>query len=321
MNRVSGLLISALLLVAGCDQPKRPALDGDAILEITPREHTITVGDPADFLLTLWSKEPATFPDLSEQVQAPVRLLNQQSGEAIEVDTGLWRMETHISLTSFRTNETYEVFNTNRIALQFSEPMEIALPFATINMDPVLTNDTAEIEQVAFQPLDLRGPAAKARFWKYLTAGFVACALVLVAMAIALHYRRKAGQKPPPPPRWDLIALHALQELKTSSLWTSEDLDAVAVALSNILRHYIEGRFSLHAPESTTEEFLEQTRGYFPWGPKQQQVLIHFLERTDAIKFAGDRPPMDRLSELHDAVEAFVHATPAAPDDVGEAMS
>ena len=188
-------------------------------------------------------------------------------------------------------------------------------------MDPVLTNDTAEIEQIAFQPLDLRGPTAKARFWKYLTAAFVLCALALIGVAIALHYRRKAGQKPPPPPRWDLIALKALQDLKASSLWTSEDLDAVAVALSQILRHYIEGRFSLHAPESTTEEFLEQTRGYFPWGPEQQQVLVHFLERTDAIKFAGDRPPMDRLSELHEAVETFIHSTPAPAEDAGGGMS
>ena len=60
--------------------------------------------------------------------------------------------------------------------------------------------------------------------------------------------------------------------------------------LSNVLRHYIEDRFGLRAPEQTTEEFLVELRQGQPFGSAHKELLQSFLEHCDLVKFAELQP-------------------------------
>ena len=53
------------------------------------------------------------------------------------------------------------------------------------------------------------------------------------------------------------IANSRLSKLRAKPKPEGEDISAFFVELSDIVRHYLEDRFNLHAPELTTEEFLE----------------------------------------------------------------
>ena len=73
------------------------------------------------------------------------------------------------------------------------------------------------------------------------------------------------------------------------------------MAVSSILRAYLEGRFGLRAPEQTTEEFLAAAEAEPAFDREQQRTLRAFLAACDAVKFARARPSAepDRAHHRH----------------------
>ena len=79
--------------------------------------------------------------------------------------------------------------------------------------------------------------------------------------------------------------------------------------ISGILRHYIEDRFDLHAPERTTEEFLGELRFAEVLAPPDKQVLEEFLTHCDLVKFAKHEPTTEQIQRTFDLVKDFVERT------------
>jgi len=86
--------------------------------------------------------------------------------------------------------------------------------------------------------------------------------------------------------------------------------------ISDILRHYIEHRFSLRAPEMTTEEFLAELvntdvlRKESPGLPAaEKQRLGEFLQHCDLVKFAKHNPTTQQIQETFDLVKNFIEKT------------
>jgi hypothetical protein len=86
--------------------------------------------------------------------------------------------------------------------------------------------------------------------------------------------------------------------------------------ISDILRHYIEHRFSLRAPERTTEEFLAELantdvlRKESPGLPAtDKQRLGEFLQHCDLVKFAKYNPTTQQVQETFDLVKDFIEKT------------
>lgn len=82
--------------------------------------------------------------------------------------------------------------------------------------------------------------------------------------------------------------------------------------LSGILRHYLENRFSLKAPEMTTEEFITYMREYGGLGREQKDLLKEFLTNCDLVKFARYIPPDSDGGAAFDMVKMFVDRTKTA---------
>jgi hypothetical protein len=79
--------------------------------------------------------------------------------------------------------------------------------------------------------------------------------------------------------------------------------------ISGILRHYIEDRFDLHAPERTTEEFLAELRFTEVLAAADKQVLEEFLTHCDLVKFAKHDPTTDQVQRTFDLVKDFIERT------------
>ena len=79
--------------------------------------------------------------------------------------------------------------------------------------------------------------------------------------------------------------------------------------ISDILRHYIEHRFSLRAPERTTEEFLAELANTEALPVSQKQRLGEFLQHCDLVKFAKHNPTMQQIQETFDLVKDFIEKT------------
>jgi len=79
--------------------------------------------------------------------------------------------------------------------------------------------------------------------------------------------------------------------------------------ISDILRHYIEHRFSLRAPESTTEEFLAELANTEVLPVSEKQRLGEFLKHCDLVKFAKHNPTTQQIQETFDLVKDFIEKT------------
>jgi hypothetical protein len=79
--------------------------------------------------------------------------------------------------------------------------------------------------------------------------------------------------------------------------------------ISGILRHYIEDRFDLHAPERTTEEFLAELRFTEILAGPDKQVLEEFLTHCDLVKFAKHDPTTEQVQRTFDLVKDFIERT------------
>ena len=79
--------------------------------------------------------------------------------------------------------------------------------------------------------------------------------------------------------------------------------------ISGILRHYIEDRFDLHAPERTTEEFLAELRSSDALGGTDKKSLEEFLTHCDLVKFAKHDPTTEQIQQTFDLVKDFIERT------------
>ena len=79
--------------------------------------------------------------------------------------------------------------------------------------------------------------------------------------------------------------------------------------ISDILRHYIEHRFSLRAPERTTEEFLFELANTDVLSQSDKESLGEFLQHCDLVKFARHKPTTQQIQETFDLVKNFIEKT------------
>jgi len=164
---------------------------------------------------------------------------------------------------------------------------------------------------------DVKGPEPfppDPRPW--LVAGLLLALASGVALTVALLRRRRRYQglqAPARPPHE--IAAAALEALRRQRLPEAGAFDAYYVALSAIVRSYLEQRFGLRAPEMTTEEFLQATARSGALDRPHRALLAEFLGESDLVKFARHIPRLADAERAWTAARRFVDDT---ADRLGE---
>lgn len=105
------------------------------------------------------------------------------------------------------------------------------------------------------------------------------------------------------------IAYDILRRLKEDKLVEAGRIKEFYERLSDCLRHYIEHRFSLRAPERTTEEFLAELKNEEALSSEYRGDLKRFLEHCDLVKFARFDPTAEQIEETLQMVQEFVEKT------------
>jgi len=123
--------------------------------------------------------------------------------------------------------------------------------------------------------------------------------LILLIFIIQKYWRIRKMQAPSPEPvvlPWDR-ALSQLNQLEDENLPAQGRGKEFYVRLSDIVRHYIEERFSLRAPEMTTEEFLVSLKDSRNLNLEQKKFLQKFLNQCDMVKFAKHKATVSEMQE------------------------
>ena len=105
------------------------------------------------------------------------------------------------------------------------------------------------------------------------------------------------------------IAYARLQSLIKQDLIKAGRVKEFYEAISDILRHYIEDRFELRAPERTTEEFLFEIRDAGVLSQDHTKLLMEFLTHCDLVKFAKHSPTSEQIQHTFDLAKNFIEQT------------
>ncbi len=171
--------------------------------------------------------------------------------------------------------------------------------------------------------LDIRG--IKGPVYIPSSYAWIGWTLLALALLVAAWFawkklrRRKTIARPAvviPPHRRAKDRLRNVNELLS-------DPYAFCSLVSDVIRTYLEERFDLHAPDRTTEEFLEEMRSKAVLHPDHKALLEEFLSRCDLVKFARFEPTQDELKALLDSALRFIDETAplAASDEPAVAVS
>jgi hypothetical protein len=169
------------------------------------------------------------------------------------------------------------------------------------------TSATA-VAEAAEDIRDIRGP--KFMFPPWLLPALIAGAVLLAFGALGLwRWLRRRRQ-----PRVLLpfeIALQRLEEMR--ALMQPDDAREFSIAVSDVVRRYIEERFSVTATHRTTEEFLHDLldSSHAPLA-RHRALLSEFLQACDLVKFAGMSLTLQNMESLHHSARAFVLETAPA---------
>ena len=123
------------------------------------------------------------------------------------------------------------------------------------------------------------------------------------------HRRKKRGKDIVAARPAHAIAFAELERLVAEELVEKGEVKLFYLRLSHILRHYIENRFGLRAPERTTEEFLADLSCADTLIVEHKDLLQAFLGHCDLVKFAKHRPDNTEIEQAFDAAKRFILET------------
>ena len=152
---------------------------------------------------------------------------------------------------------------------------------------------------------DIRGPRSIFPLWQVLA--WIAVA-VLAALGGYLGWRRT--RRPQAPRRLEFfeIALQRLEGIRP--LMQPATVREFSIAISDVVRQYIEVQMKITATHRTTEEFLRDLLDSANASlAAHRNLLAEFLQACDMAKFAGVGLSMRIMESLHSSARGFVIET------------
>jgi hypothetical protein len=192
-------------------------------------------------------------------------------------------------------------------------PARVSPPGSAPATEPVTAPAPAPDEDIR----DIRGP--KSIFPLWLLFAWIAAGLLTAIAGFTLWRRLR---RPPPPRRLELfeIALQRLEDIRP--LMQPATVREFSIAISDVVRQYIEAQMKITATHRTTEEFLRDLLDSSNAAlTAHRNLLAEFLQACDMAKFAGVGLSMRIMESLHSSARSFVietskpvAASPLAPN-------
>jgi len=295
-------ILLLMLITAG-----RPASAGD-IGEVRLDRDSATIGDRIG--ITLEFEAPRDYrlgpfewpypPDTTFSVGQPTVVTSGDSS---------WRVETEVVL--FATGVLAAGPNAVLLYGPAGDSLWVLFPPETVTVASVLP---AEADSTALETADFKDiviPPWRPPLWLWVLAG------VIVAAVLAAWWIRRRRRAPaviaivPARPPWE-VALEQLDALSARGYHDRGEARPFAIALSEILRGYLEHRYGMLALEQTNSE-IRRALAYVHLTDAQRDEVMRILTGCDFAKYAHFRWPTGELGTALNGTQRFVEDTVPQP--------
>lgn len=269
----------------------------------------IYVGEPISVRFRIQHPESASV-QLSPQTYNEEILVRDQKRFTHPLGKGRTETRITLELTSLQLGEHALTNYVVTCTLDDGGKIEKAVPPQFFRVESALSETNQEVRP----PRDLADWPSRLPRWIWVLP-LIAALAAFAGWAIGrfLSKPRTILQMQPPEPPHEM-ALRALRALKAKGWIEQGNVDPFYVELSAIVRHYIENRFGIRAPELTTEEFIHEAARSPELSSAQQELVKGFLEQADLVKFARFRPEREEMNVAFAAAERLVLETiPVSP--------
>ena len=234
-----------------------------------------------------------TFPELKDSLGNGVEVVSRSARDSSKLDSSTLQMRQSYIITAFDSGphpiKPFLFVGQTRITPDTLRSNSLSLFVKVPNVD--LKKGFADIKKPYGAPVTFKEIAP----W---IIGFILLATILFLIIYAINRRKKniplfsLPSKPKLPPH--VIALSELDRLKEEQLWQHDKVKDYYTRLTDILRVYLEERYSVPAMEQTTYEILSEFKG------ENSQIkgklftgLQKTLDTADLVKFAKYTPLAD----------------------------
>jgi hypothetical protein len=278
-------------------------------ITVIPQKAKIKTGEPVEVeILCRWRPGVKAPVPMAPQPWGDWVIMSRQENEPkFNSRTGFWEKIERLKLMTYLDGKVEIPVISTHFQLPQQPKTEYRSVAQFLEVEPKV-NRKGELD-VSLR--DIKSPLWMVSFWQ-LALGLLAALAILGAIA---WYSRKAGflsiakkAEPLRPP--EEIALEKLEALKTSDLLETGNFKAYYIELTDILRHYLEGRYSISAPDRTTAELMRELKNILD--RKDVSGLRDLLERSDMIKFAKGSPDSKEIDLDWNLVKDFVDKTTQA---------
>lgn len=309
-----------ILLLAALAAANFASAQDDVLIKLSLDRDSILVGDQVDMTLQAsYSKAILfSFPALGDTLMPGVEIVKTSAIDTLRSKKEEERVsvQRRYTLTSFdggviytlpkimfalRRGEVVDTFASNELTLK------VALP----PMDSTFTPH--DVKPPVKYPITIAEAAP------YIGGGLLL--LALIAFAVYYISRRSANRplffKPKPKEPAHIVALRALDKLKSEQLWQQGRVKEFHTRISEIIRVYIEDRYSVQAMEETSAEILRDFKRNSLCPKDLLDDLREVFYTSDLVKFAKLVPPPDENEACFHLAQQFVEKTkreqPAEP--------
>lgn len=270
----------------------------------------ILIGDQINlnFEITCPKNVEVEFPFFNDTVTKEIEIIEQSKIDTSFADN-LLKLRRKVLITSFDTGAL--VIPPLYFKLKFDTINDTISSYPlSLNVYTVPVDTTQQAIMDIKQPYD--APITFKEILPYIL--YVLAAILLILTAYYIIKKRKKKEpifkvitKPKEPAH--VIALRELDKLKDSKLWQQNKIKEYHSELTEIIRRYIENRYSVMALEQTTDEILSILKNSSMLEQPQYELLYQMLQLADLVKFAKVIPLPDENDISIKNAYLFIHET------------
>ena len=290
---------------------------------VQARPLEVLLGDVIDYRVEVLHDEGIELKEMwPEQQMGNFEILDSSPTVRGQAEQGKQSVAKGYSLIAFATGEQeipgFEVsyLDANGVIQQ------VRSSALTVSVNSLIGSSTPSIR-------DIKPPVSipfQMTAWVYWALGIVAV-LIGTALLIGFWRRPAKGRELPasPPMPADVWARNELRKIRMSPLMRKKLPKPHAIAVSGVIRTYMEKRYGFAAVDMTTEEIESELKS-IAFEEEVRGIFGEMFTLCDLIKFAKHQPHQGALEDILNEAEQFVDKTkakdvPSSEDVASEEVS